>query len=218
VNRRGVVGINPLAASGSSDVTAMTATGSVRWTTCSECGAPSDGAYRCASCAAAAATSPVERTDRQDEPGDDLRAGRLARYMIFPSTARGWIAAGAVAVLIAAVLVSLGASRGTPATPAPGRAVAQKMVAALQAHDATTATALLCSSDPATVQMAKSGLPITHAQLALDGVGFAGSTRRDLVYRVEGVPQVRGLGVDVISPPAGNWCVLMLEINPAGRY
>ena len=196
----------------------MTATGSVRWTTCSECGAPSDGAYRCASCAAAAATSPGERADRPEQPSGGVRASRLPRYMIFPSTARGWIAASTVAVLIAAVAASLGAFRGTPATPAPGSAVAQKMVAALQAHDATTATALLCSADPATVQMAKSGLPITHSQLALDGVSYAGSTRRDLVYQVEGVPQVRGLGVAVISTPAGNWCVLMLQINPAGRY
>jgi len=142
---------------------------------------------------------------------------RLPRYLISPIIVRGWIGA-AIVVAITAVWASMGAFPGTPGTPAPGRAVAQKMVDALQGHDPATATALLCSSDPATLQMAASGLPITRAWLAGDALSYAGSTRRDLIYRVEGVPQVRGLGVDVITKPAVGWCVLILEINPPGRY
>ena len=195
----------------------MAATGAARWTTCSDCGAPSGGAYRCSSCASSVAKSPAAVAGRLDNHGVDSPASRLPRYLLFSSTAR-WIAAGAVAVVMAAVLASMGAFDGRHATPAAGRAVAQKMVSALRARDATTATALLCSSDPATVQMAASGLPVTRAWLAIDGQSYAGSTRRDLVYRVDGIPQARALGVDVVMAPAGSWCVLMLKINPPGRY
>jgi len=96
--------------------------------------------------------------------------------------------------------------------------MAQKMVTALEAHDATTARGLLCSSDPVTSQLAAAGLPITRSWLAIDGLSYAGSTRRDLVYRVQGVPNARALGVDVITTTTGNWCVMKLEINPPGQY
>jgi hypothetical protein len=135
---------------------------------------------------------------------------------------RRWLAGAGVAATLAVVLAAMtgfdGLFSDKGATPTAGRVTANEMVLALQKHDVVTATALLCSSDPSTSRLATSGLPITRAWLALDALSYAGSTRHDLVYRVEGVPQARALGVDVMARAAGGWCVLKVEFNPPGRY
>jgi uncharacterized membrane protein affecting hemolysin expression len=123
----------------------------------------------------------------------------------------------AVGAVLAAALGALGVFRGA-ATAQAGRDVAGRLVRALQTHDAATATALLCTADPATERLASSGLRFSRDALVLDAGLRPGSTRRELVYRLEGAAGVRALGVDVVSHGSTRWCVVALAVNPPGDY